>query len=113
MLRKIENAFSAVLLGLVTLLIPISIIEDRREGFLLSMLVSPAPRISMVLGKILGAATLAIVAKHRPQQDVAEILEMVGEVHDLSKIAEERCPRRLRRSASATPRSAPGTAANG
>jgi ABC-2 type transport system permease protein len=37
----------------------ISIIEDRREGFLLSMLVSPAPRVSMVLGKILGAATLA------------------------------------------------------
>jgi len=37
----------------------ISIIEDRREGFLLSMLVSPAPRSSLVLGKILGAATLA------------------------------------------------------
>jgi ABC-2 type transport system permease protein len=39
----------------------ISIIEDRREGFLLSMLVSPAPRTSMVLGKILGSATLASV----------------------------------------------------
>jgi ABC-2 type transport system permease protein len=37
----------------------ISIIEDRREGFLLSMMVSPAPRTSLVLGKILGAATLA------------------------------------------------------
>jgi ABC-2 type transport system permease protein len=37
----------------------ISIIEDRREGFLLSMLVSPAPRTSLVFGKILGAATLA------------------------------------------------------
>ena len=37
----------------------ISIIEDRREGFLLSMLVSPAPRTSLVLGKIMGAATLA------------------------------------------------------
>jgi len=37
----------------------ISIIEDRREGFLLSMMVSPAPRSSLVLGKILGAATLA------------------------------------------------------
>jgi ABC-2 type transport system permease protein len=36
-----------------------SIIEDRREGFLLSMLVSPAPRSAMVLGKILGASTLA------------------------------------------------------
>lgn len=39
----------------------ISIIEDRREGFLLSMLVSPAPRTSLVLGKIFGAATLAWV----------------------------------------------------
>jgi ABC-2 type transport system permease protein len=37
----------------------ISIIEDRREGFLLSMLVSPASRTSIALGKILGAATLA------------------------------------------------------
>ena len=37
----------------------ISIIEDRREGFLLSMLVSPAPRTSLVLGKIAGSATLA------------------------------------------------------
>ncbi|MBI1788472.1 MAG: ABC transporter permease [Acidobacteria bacterium] len=37
----------------------ISIIEDRREGFLLSMLVSPASRASLVLGKTLGAATLA------------------------------------------------------
>jgi len=36
-----------------------SLIEDRREGFLLSMLVSPAPRSAMVLGKTLGAATLA------------------------------------------------------
>jgi len=36
-----------------------SIIEDRREGFLLSMLVSPASRTSLVLGKIMGAATLA------------------------------------------------------
>jgi len=36
-----------------------SLIEDRREGFLLSMLVSPAPRSAMVLGKILGSTTLA------------------------------------------------------
>ena len=39
----------------------ISIIEDRREGFLLSMLVSPAPRLSMVCGKILGSAVLASI----------------------------------------------------
>lgn len=37
----------------------ITIIEDRREGFLLSMMVSPAPRTSLVLGKIMGSATLA------------------------------------------------------
>jgi len=36
-----------------------SLIEDRREGFLLSVLVSPAPRSAMVLGKVLGASTLA------------------------------------------------------
>jgi ribose-phosphate pyrophosphokinase len=34
----------------------------------------------------LGAATLAIVAKHRPQQDVAEFLEMVGEVQGKTAI---------------------------
>ena len=37
-----------------------SVIEDRREGFLLSVLVSPAPRASLVLGKILGGTTLAV-----------------------------------------------------
>lgn len=36
-----------------------SLIEDRREGFLLSMLVSPAPRLAMVLGKVAGASLLA------------------------------------------------------
>jgi ABC-2 type transport system permease protein len=36
-----------------------SLIEDRREGFLLSMLVSPAPRSAVVYGKVLGSATLA------------------------------------------------------
>lgn len=37
----------------------ISIIEDRREGFLQSVLVAPIPRWSMVLGKILGGTLLA------------------------------------------------------
>ncbi len=36
----------------------ISIIEDRREGFLLSVLVAPAPRLALALGKILGATTI-------------------------------------------------------
>ncbi len=37
----------------------ISIIEDRREGFLQSVLVAPVSRNSIVMGKILGGATLA------------------------------------------------------
>ncbi len=36
-----------------------SVIEDRKEGFLLSVLVAPCPRTSIVLGKVLGGATLA------------------------------------------------------
>src|SRR6186997_1405871 len=39
----------------------ISIIEDRNEGFLQSVLVSPAPRWAMVLGKILGGTCIAMV----------------------------------------------------
>ena len=39
----------------------ISIIEDRREGFLQAVLVSPAPRASVVLGKVLGGTTLALL----------------------------------------------------
>lgn len=39
----------------------ISIIEDRREGFLLSVLVAPVSRSGLVLGKILGGTTLAVV----------------------------------------------------
>jgi ABC-2 type transport system permease protein len=39
----------------------ISIIEDRREGFLQSVLVAPIPRWSMVLGKIVGASSIAMV----------------------------------------------------
>lgn len=39
----------------------ISIIEDRREGFLQSVLVAPVSRMSIVLGKILGGTVLAFV----------------------------------------------------
>ncbi len=38
----------------------ISVIEDRREGFLQSVLVAPIPRWSMVLGKLTGGALLAL-----------------------------------------------------
>ena len=37
-----------------------SLIEDRREGFLLSVLVAPISRAAVVLGKVLGGSTLAL-----------------------------------------------------
>ena len=39
----------------------ISIIEDRREGFLQSVLVAPIPRTTIVLGKVAGSTTLALI----------------------------------------------------
>lgn len=39
----------------------ISIIEDRREGFLQGVLASPASRTSIVLGKVLASTTLATI----------------------------------------------------
>jgi ABC-2 type transport system permease protein len=39
----------------------ISIIEDRREGFLQGVLVAPVPRWSMVMGKILGGSVIAML----------------------------------------------------
>jgi ABC-2 type transport system permease protein len=38
-----------------------SVIEDRKEGFLLSVMVAPVPRSAIVLGKVLGGTTLAAV----------------------------------------------------
>jgi ABC-2 type transport system permease protein len=38
----------------------ISIIEDRKAGFLQAVIASPASRISIVLGKVLGSTTLAL-----------------------------------------------------
>lgn len=39
----------------------ISIIEDRREGFLQGVLVAPIARISLVLGKVFGGTILAVL----------------------------------------------------
>jgi ABC-2 type transport system permease protein len=39
----------------------ITVIEDRKEGFLQSVLISPVPRSAIALGKILGCSTLAMV----------------------------------------------------
>lgn len=36
-----------------------SVIEDRQEGFLQSVMVAPVPRAAIVMGKILGGATLS------------------------------------------------------
>lgn len=38
----------------------ISVIEDRREGFLQAVLVAPVPRIAVILGKMLGGTTIAV-----------------------------------------------------
>jgi ABC-2 type transport system permease protein len=39
----------------------ISIIEDRREGFLQGVLVAPVPRLALVLGKLCGGTALAVL----------------------------------------------------
>jgi len=38
-----------------------SVIEDRKEGFLLSVLVAPVPSTDIVLGKVMGGTTLSAV----------------------------------------------------
>ncbi len=38
-----------------------SVIEDRKEGFLLSVLVAPVPRSAIVMGKVLGGTTLSTI----------------------------------------------------
>jgi len=39
----------------------ISIIEDRREGFLQGVLVAPIPRSAFVMGKLMGGTSLAVI----------------------------------------------------
>lgn len=39
----------------------ISVIEDRREGFLQAVLAAPVSRSSIVVGKVLGSTTLALI----------------------------------------------------
>ncbi|HYO23685.1 MAG TPA: ABC transporter permease [Lacipirellulaceae bacterium] len=66
----------------------ISIIEDRNEGFLQSVLVSPAPRWAMVLGKVLGGAAIALLqgllflalgaATLRLQASAGEVLQAIA-----------------------------------
>jgi ABC-2 type transport system permease protein len=49
----------ALILLFTAIFSTISIIEDRREGFLQSVLVAPIPRWTMVMGKVLGGTLLA------------------------------------------------------
>ena len=42
-----------------------SVIEDRKEGFLLSVLVSPASRGSLVMGKVLDRKSTRLNSSHR------------------------------------------------
>jgi ABC-2 type transport system permease protein len=60
------NDFSRFFSGSLTLALMFSavfsnmtLIDDRKEGFLAAVLVTPAPRAAIVLGKVLGAAFLA------------------------------------------------------
>ena len=51
----------AVLILLFTAIFStISVIEDRREGFLQGVLVAPVPRLAIVLGKLVGGTLLAV-----------------------------------------------------
>lgn len=52
---------SVVLMLLFTAIFStISIIEDRREGFLQAVLVAPVPRASFVMGKMMGGSVIAL-----------------------------------------------------
>jgi ABC-2 type transport system permease protein len=60
----LEFFFPGMLLMIVlftAIFATISIIEDRREGFLQSVLVAPVSRAGIVLGKMLGGTALALV----------------------------------------------------
>ena len=51
----------ALILLFTAIFSTISVIEDRHEGFLQGVLVAPVPRTAIVLGKILGGTTLALL----------------------------------------------------
>ena len=51
----------ALILLFTAIFSTISVIEDRHEGFLQGVLVAPAPRMAIVLGKVFGGTTLALL----------------------------------------------------
>ncbi len=50
----------ALILLFTAIFSTISVVEDRQKGFLQAALVAPASRVSIVLGNVLGGATLAV-----------------------------------------------------
>ena len=59
----IEFFFPGILLMIVlftSIFSTISIIEDRKEGFLQGVLIAPVPRSGIVLGKVLGGTALGV-----------------------------------------------------
>lgn len=77
----------ALILLFTAIFATISIIEDRREGFLQSVLVAPIPRWSMVLGKILGGTLIALFQgliflllslTIKVQVDFVSLIQLVG-----------------------------------
>ncbi|MFN0149792.1 MAG: ABC transporter permease [bacterium] len=59
----LEYAYTGTLVLIVlftAIFSTISVIEDRREGFLQAVLVAPVSRSTIVLGKVLGGTTLAV-----------------------------------------------------
>jgi len=60
----LEYAFAGTLALIVlftAIFAMISIIEDRRSGFLQAVIASPASSMSIVVGKVLGSTTLALI----------------------------------------------------
>ena len=60
----LEYFFPGTIISIVlftSFLSTISVIEDRKEGFLLSVLVAPINRAALVLGKVLGGTVQAVV----------------------------------------------------
>lgn len=51
----------AMILLFTSIFSNISLIQDRNEGFLQSVMVAPIPRTSLVLGKLLGGTTIAVL----------------------------------------------------
>ncbi len=51
----------ALILLFTAIFATISVVEDRREGFLQAVLVAPVSRASIVLGQVLGGTTLALL----------------------------------------------------